>query len=455
MKRKNMLLALLMSVTIIASLATGCSKEITSSIADSTTATTTTVATTTTAATTTAATTTAVTTAATTAKPAVTTAKAAVTTAKAAVTTAKPAVTTAKPVVTAAQIAVTAAPAPVTAAVSGSGKYVYNTQLNDEEKTIYNEIVAAVNARLDTCTFTSPHDGATVTKVFQDVFYQESELFWLYGSGSIHSGNISSFPLTYKYNAADQAVMQQNLTASMAAISAQFPAGASVTTKLKVIHDYIILKTAFSKEHINAKDAYGPLVSGWGQCEGYAKALSYACTYFGIENVRITGTNDHGLSHAWNKVQINGAWYNVDLTWDDPEGHTADFIVYNYLLVPDAQINGLSHMVDCSFTPPAANSLDLNYFVQHGLYVSSAADAVSKLQSVMINSAKTKNQVAEVKCATKEVYDAAIATLTGNNYTVLLGLQATVNSTAGCNRVANIADGSDSNTLVIRINLIY
>ena len=32
------------------------------------------------------------------------------------------------------------------------------------------------------------------------------------------------------------------------------------------------------------------------------------------------GTNSAGETeaHAWNYVQLNGAWYAIDVTWDDP-----------------------------------------------------------------------------------------------------------------------------------------
>ena len=37
----------------------------------------------------------------------------------------------------------------------------------------------------------------------------------------------------------------------------------------------------------------------------------------GIENYTISGKagNDQ---HIWNVVKINGDWYQVDVTWDDP-----------------------------------------------------------------------------------------------------------------------------------------
>ena len=37
--------------------------------------------------------------------------------------------------------------------------------------------------------------------------------------------------------------------------------------------------------------------------------------------------------HAWNIVNLDGVWYNVDLTWDDGEG---DNVLYTYFLKSNA-----------------------------------------------------------------------------------------------------------------------
>ncbi len=47
-------------------------------------------------------------------------------------------------------------------------------------------------------------------------------------------------------------------------------------------------------------------------CSGYSQALQMLCNGAGIDC--LTVTSDY---HAWNKVRINDAWYNIDATWDD------------------------------------------------------------------------------------------------------------------------------------------
>lgn len=56
-------------------------------------------------------------------------------------------------------------------------------------------------------------------------------------------------------------------------------------------------------------------------CQGYARGLQYLCLRAGIPAIYVTGTasyNPPPVDHAWNMVRIDGEWYNVDATNDDP-----------------------------------------------------------------------------------------------------------------------------------------
>ncbi len=53
----------------------------------------------------------------------------------------------------------------------------------------------------------------------------------------------------------------------------------------------------------------------------------------GIPSEYVTGYAEG--SHAWNIIQIDGAWYHVDTTWDDPTNKGGDYIRYDYFLKSD------------------------------------------------------------------------------------------------------------------------
>lgn len=91
--------------------------------------------------------------------------------------------------------------------------------------------------------------------------------------------------------------------------------------KIRVIHDYIIDHTEYDKlKYDNKQDntyksntAYGVLIQGYGTCNGYADAMAIFLNKLNIINYKIS--ND---DHIWNLVYLDGKWYHLDLTWDDP-----------------------------------------------------------------------------------------------------------------------------------------
>ena len=63
---------------------------------------------------------------------------------------------------------------------------------------------------------------------------------------------------------------------------------------------------------------YGPedaLLRGTAVCDGYSKAYNLLMEAAGIPVHRISSDE---INHAWNAVKLDGEWYQVDVTWDDP-----------------------------------------------------------------------------------------------------------------------------------------
>ncbi|MDO5407276.1 MAG: transglutaminase domain-containing protein [Eubacteriales bacterium] len=64
-------------------------------------------------------------------------------------------------------------------------------------------------------------------------------------------------------------------------------------------------------------NAYGALAMGEAVCEGYAEAFCWLADACGLETKFIYGTYG-GEMHDWNMVKLDGHWYHVDVTSDDP-----------------------------------------------------------------------------------------------------------------------------------------
>ena len=118
--------------------------------------------------------------------------------------------------------------------------------------------------------------------------------------------------------------------------------GFSDYDKIREVHNWLIDNIEYDV-NLNADEPYsisGALTEGKAVCEGYARSFKYIMDELEIPCVLIsgTGTNSNGEteSHAWNYVQLDGNWYAVDVTWDDPiivgNGYVAEDTHYRHFL---------------------------------------------------------------------------------------------------------------------------
>ncbi len=128
--------------------------------------------------------------------------------------------------------------------------------------------------------------------------------------------------------------------------------GKSDYQKVKVIHDYLINHASYDKTLKN-HTAYNALINKSVVCEGYSLAAYRLFTDAGIPNRIITGTADGG-PHSWNIVKVNGKWYNIDLTWDDPITNSGKSVLrYDYFLKSNKDFK--DHVRDAEFKTATFN----------------------------------------------------------------------------------------------------
>ena len=139
--------------------------------------------------------------------------------------------------------------------------------------------------------------------------------------------------------------------------------------QLLKLHDYIIQEAEYNTKDISymsADDysAYGVLINKVGVCSSYSKAMQLLASKLDIDCLYVSGysSNNQGRrqSHAWNKVLIDGDWYNMDLTWDDPvtnEEVKSIPIRYDYFLKADREMYRHIENVNINF-PEAKGARD-------------------------------------------------------------------------------------------------
>lgn len=97
----------------------------------------------------------------------------------------------------------------------------------------------------------------------------------------------------------------------------------SAKTQIKIVHDYLVDTIDYnSADGTNIYNVYGALINKRAVCEGYARACKYILDDLGIPCIIACGTGENRAgateSHAWNYVMLDGKWYALDVTWDDP-----------------------------------------------------------------------------------------------------------------------------------------
>lgn len=134
---------------------------------------------------------------------------------------------------------------------------------------------------------------------------------------------------------------------------------ANTYENVKLVHDYLVQSIEYEQtvSMPNIYNLYGAIVNKQCVCEGYAKAFKYLMDSIDIPCVIVIGkaTNSEGdtENHAWNYVQLNGIWYAIDCTWDDPiltgPGFISNSSKYKYFLKGEVEFNK-THFPNGQFT---------------------------------------------------------------------------------------------------------
>ncbi len=271
--------------------------------------------------------------------------------------------------------------------------HYYYSRLSEEEQLIYDALLQCTTSDDPTAT----GDPITVTtdpsseefheefrKVYNALLYEQPALFWLGVSGS-------SFEFTYRtkwfqadtYSIAfrlpdvpsDRKEMLAKLEQSSEELLSLVDQTQSEPQIALQIHDLLLEKVTYnsavsaSSTSDLAHTAYGALVADSSGnpksavCDGYTLAYEYLLQKSGIPCIMVAGhagdDRTGAGSHSWNLVQLDGDWYEVDVTWDDLSLSSPDGDDYSSLsaqaLRDEAYVNKLHHFMFARTTEEITN----------------------------------------------------------------------------------------------------
>ena len=265
-------------------------------------------------------------------------------------------------------------------------RYYYHF-LTDHEKEVFKAIYDAAAAFRTHASF-SYATNDELDHVFIVLQHDCPELFHVDMGGFLytHSGT----EIRYRILKSEYDTISAAIHSKLDTMAASFPAGADDFEKQLVVYRYLIEHCDYLIDGDKTTCADACLYYGKSQCSGYADALSLALRHFGIQDMVAACHN-----HAWNKVKINGKWYNCDATWDDT-GTTNCRIPYDpredeyngWMNLPDRMYEvEADHRPDqlcAGFLIPMADSLDQSYAKRKAAYIPPGmADPAGRIDDVL------------------------------------------------------------------------
>ncbi|MBQ7325094.1 MAG: hypothetical protein IJW98_05080 [Clostridia bacterium] len=123
-------------------------------------------------------------------------------------------------------------------------------------------------------------------------------------------------------------------------IIAAIPEGIGDLEKILFLHDYLCTHFAYDGVHSDS-NLYLILEHGHGVCQAYVYLYAYLLDALSIPNDFAISQE---MNHIWNLVQVEGEWYHVDLTWDDPATDQPGRALHTNFLRSDKGIAETGHI---------------------------------------------------------------------------------------------------------------
>lgn len=183
-----------------------------------------------------------------------------------------------------------------------------------------------------------------VRDVFSGVLNENPDLYYVDNrfSYGYYGTAISSLKITYDTTLND-AVWQEGVKEALATVDKNM----SDLQKAIVLHDYLTVNCEYDKENLDkgtvpsvSHSTYGVFANRMAVCDGYALSYKYLLKQVGIDCYMVTSDT---INHAWNLIKLDGKYYQVDVTWDDPTWDLVGRSVHTNMFRSDANFDSLNN----------------------------------------------------------------------------------------------------------------
>jgi len=310
-----------------------------------------------------------------------------------------------------------------------SFEYAYS-MLSGDEQTVYKEIYVAMSGLKEKVVL-STLDSEVIDHCFKAVLVDHPEIFYVTGY-SINKFSLGdtikkiTFTGTYSMDAGQveqkKPAIENYVSECLEGISQDAPD----YYKVKYVYEYLIRDNTYDIESENNQNILSVCENHATVCQGYAKMtqlllnrLGVFCTIVNGKSVNTGSIGSDGTiyesdgsweAHVWNIVRVDGKYYNVDATWGDgsfvyqnDSGKVVEGpdINYDYLLVSTSEMIS-THKPAPVVEMPLCDSMDDNYYVREGMYLTEITNLT--LKGMFDNAYSRGDMYISIKCSDDAVY---------------------------------------------------
>lgn len=291
--------------------------------------------------------------------------------------------------------------------------------LSDEEKLIYAQLYAGIRDLKSEFTI-SASDSDRIGPALSAILTDCPEFFWIDGSASMSGFKILGiWTITLGFNIPAEEIesRREQIEQKAEEYLAMLPEGASDYDKVKAAYEFIIRNTDYSTLSEQNQNIQSVFIYGKSVCAGYARAFKYLLDLAGVECAYVEGeTGDADAEgHAWNIVNIDGVFTQVDPSWGDPtygEDNTDAKrleIIYDYLCLTTEEMERTGHIPAHPDMLPACDNRSFDYYILNGYWHD---EYVSEdISRVLWHAVDEEESVVYMKFADDEAYAEALYAL--------------------------------------------
>lgn len=191
----------------------------------------------------------------------------------------------------------------------------------DRKEYLYNHILA-YEEKIDVSGL-----GYTVDNIdellldIRKLIFEDADLFYFEGITSYtYSGNdILSVSASYLYDYKQVKFVEEYANKNfLSKLNKKW----STLEKILYIHDKMATDFQYdvhlydeNGQSIVNRDIYKMFTDGYGVCQAYSQTFKYLMEKIGVECKYVASDDSN---HEWNAVKVDGKWYHIDVTQDDP-----------------------------------------------------------------------------------------------------------------------------------------